>query len=268
MLVGISFCRMVDAMELTDLRKPSRDENTPLYAQIVEVLVTAIREGQLQAGDRLPTQEELARYFGVSLAPVKQALSELEEQGIFSRRQGLGTFVRDTTPLREERILYTRLPWFTRDIRERGGVAGSEILELRSIIASENPEAMNELQVSPEERLVVIKRVRLADGQPLSLQSAHLVEAHVKGLVERGVGSFESLTDIMRNEYGVEIVASQQRIAAALAGPWQAQHLQIPESTPVLCVQRTAYLKDGSPLEYLVEYRHPSWTFAVWLSRQ
>ena len=62
-------------MDLSALRKPSRDNNVPLYSQIIEVLLEAVREGKLKPEDRLPTQEELTRHFGVSLAPVKQALS-------------------------------------------------------------------------------------------------------------------------------------------------------------------------------------------------
>ncbi len=255
-------------MDLAALRKPSRDNSVPLYSQIIEVLLGAIREGKLKPEDRLPTQEELTKHFGVSLAPVKQALAELEERGIITRRQGLGTFVRDTTPLREERILYTRIPWFTREMKERGITPSAQILALYIFRADEDPEAQQELQLSPEENIVCLKRLRLGDEEPMSVQTSHLAEKRVPGLAQRGLQPGESLTEVLAQEYRLEIAASQQRIIAAAADEETAGLLHVYTGSPLLLVQRTSYLKDGQPLEFLRDRRHPSWTFTVWLTRQ
>lgn len=255
-------------MDLSSLRKPSRDNNMPLYSQIIEVFLEAIREGRLKPEDRLPTQEELTRHFGVSLAPVKQALSELEERGIITRRQGLGTFVRDTTPLREERILYTRIPWFTREMKERNIVPTSRVLAIYTFRADEDPEVMAELQVGPNERIVCIKRLRLGNEDPLSVQSSYFREDKVPGLAQRGLQANESLTEIMANQYGLEIAASQQRIVAAAADEESAKLLNVVVGSPLLLILRTSYLKDGQPLEFLRDRRHPTWTFTVWLTKQ
>lgn len=255
-------------MPLTFLRKPSRDNNMPLYSQIIELILEAIREGRLKPEDRLPTQEELTRHFGVSLAPVKQALSELEERGIITRRQGLGTFVRDTTPLREERILYTRIPWFTREMKERNITPSSRLLALYMFAAENQGEVQEALQVGPQDRVVCIKRLRLGNHEPLSVQSSFIAERRIPGLVERGLQPLDSLTEIMANDYGLEIAASQQRISAAAATDEDAEFLGVGVGSPLLLIQRTSYLKDGTPLEYLTDRRHPSWTFSVWLTKQ
>lgn len=255
-------------MELSSLRKPSRDNNMPLYSQIIEVFLEAIREGRLKPEDRLPTQEELTKHFGVSLAPVKQALSELEERGIISRRQGLGTFVRDTTPLREERILYTRIPWFTREMKERNITPSSRVLALYTFRADEDPEVMEELQVGPDAKVVCIKRLRLGNDDPLSVQTSYIADDKIPGLAQRGLQPGESLTEIMANQYGLEIAASQQRIVAAQADEEDAALLGVIVGSPLLLILRTSYLKDGQPLEFLRDRRHPSWTFTVWLTRQ
>lgn len=255
-------------MPLNFLRKPSRDNSTPLYSQIIEVILEAIREGRLKPEDRLPTQEELTKHFGVSLAPVKQALSELEERGIITRRQGLGTFIRDTTPLREERILYTRIPWFTREMKERNITPKSRLLALYTFPAREESEVQHELQVGPSDRIVCLRRLRLGNDEPLSVQTSYISEARIPGLVERGLQPDESLTEIMAQRYGLEIAASQQRISAAAATDEDARSLGVGVGSPLLLIQRTSYLKDGTPLEFLRDRRHPSWTFTVWLTRQ
>ena len=255
-------------MPLSTLRKLARDNRVPLYSQIIEVILEAIREGKLRPEDRLPTQEELTRHFGVSLAPVKQALSELEERGLITRRQGLGTFVRDTTPLREERILYTRIPWFTREMKEREITPSSQILAFYTFRADEDPEAQRELQLGPSDNIVCVKRLRLGDEEPLSVQSSFLSERRLPGLAARGLQPTESLTEVLAVEYGLEIAAAQQRIIAARADEEDAELLRVSVGSPLLLVARTAYLKDGQPLEFLRDRRHPSWTFTVWLTRQ
>ncbi|MEN6544724.1 MAG: GntR family transcriptional regulator [Armatimonadia bacterium] len=255
-------------MPLNFLRKPSRDNSTPLYSQIIEVILEAIREGRLKPEDRLPTQEELTKHFGVSLAPVKQALSELEERGIITRRQGLGTFIRDTTPLREERILYTRIPWFTREMKERNITPKSRLLALYTFPAREESEVQHELQLGPTDRIVCLKRLRLGNDEPLSVQTSYISEARIPGLVERGLQPDESLTEIMAQQYGLEIAASQQRISATAATDEDARSLGVGVGSPLLLIQRTSYLKDGTPLEFLRDRRHPTWTFTVWLTRQ
>jgi GntR family transcriptional regulator len=255
-------------MELSSLPRLSRADSAPLYAQITEILLDVIRAGRLRPEDRLPTQEELTRHFGVSLAPVKQALGELEERGIIIRRQGLGTFVRDTTPLREETILYTRIPWFTREMREVGILPTSEVLALRTALAGSDEEALRELRLEPQDQMVHLERVRLGNGEPLSIQDSYLSLGMVPGLVERGFGAQESLTEILANEYGLEIAAAQQRILAAAATEDDAAKLRVPAGSPLLVVHRTSYLKDGRVLEFLRDRRHPSWAFNVWLARQ
>ncbi len=255
-------------MEFNQIGKPRRDAKVPLYAQIMDSFSDAIRKGTLRSGDRLPSQTELAEYLGVSLAPVKQALGELEKQGIVMRRQGLGTFIRDITPVREERIQYTRIPWFHREMAERGLKPSSQVLRLHEINAGDDAEVQEELKLQPTDKVVLLKRVRLADDTPLAVQSAYLVADRVKGLVERGVGIEDSITDILRDEHGLTIAAAQQRITAAGATAEDTRYLNIAEGSPLLLIERTSYLENGEPLEFIRDRRHPSWTFTVWLSRQ
>jgi len=254
-------------MQFNQIEKPRRDAKVPLYAKIMDAFSDAIRKGALRSGDRLPPQAELAEYLGVSLAPVKQALAELEKQGIVMRRQGLGTFIRDITPVREERIQYTRIPWFHREMAERGLKPSSHVLNLEELNAGDDAQVQEELKLQPADKVVVLKRVRLADDTPLAVQSAYLIAERVKGLIERSVGIEDSITDILRDEYGLTIAAAQQRITAASATAEDTRYLNIVEGNPLLLIERTSYLETGEPLEFLRDRRHPSWTFAVWLSR-
>ena len=255
-------------MRFNQVEKPRRDSKIPLYVQIMDNVSEAIRKGILQSGDRLPPQAELAEYLGVSLAPVKQALGELEKQGIIMRRQGLGTFIRDITPVREERIQYTRIPWFHREMAEGGLRPSAQVLELDKLRAGFDKQVQDELKLQAEEEVVLLKRVRLADDMALAIQSTYFVADKVPGLVERNIGPKESITEILADEYGLTIAAAQQRISADGATAEDAKYLNVAEGSPLLLIERTSYLENGETLEFLRDRRHPSWTFTVWLSRQ
>lgn len=255
-------------MQSCALNKPRRESNVPLYAQIIESFSEAIRTGNLASGDRLPPQAELAEYLGVSLAPVKQALSELEKLGIVARRQGLGTFVRDITPVREERIQYSRIPWFHREMAERGLKPSGHVLLLSDMPASEDKQVQTELKLKPTDRVVILKRIRQADAQPLALQTAYFVASKVPGLVQRAISGADSITEILRDEYRLSIAASRQSIVADSARAEDSEHLHVVAGSPLLVIERTSYIENGDPLEFLRDRRHPSWTFSVWLRRQ
>ncbi len=237
----------------------------PLYAQIMRVLEEQIRSAHLQPGDKLPTQQELANHFQVSLAPVKQALRELEKRGIVSPRQGRGTYVTDTTPLFQELIEKERIPCFTREMTESGRQASSVVLAVKQIAVRDMPKAAQELGLGAEDSLVFIERVRQANGKPLALQGSYFPSSKLGGIIERGLGAREALSDVIRDEFGIIITASRQIITATTATPRDARYLRVSVDAPLLLVERTSYLGSGDPIEFVVDRRLPEFNFIVWL---
>lgn len=250
------------------LRKLPPGENTPLYAQIMGILEQEIRSGRLKPGDQLPTQEALAQHFEVSLAPVKQALRELEERGVIATRQGRGTYILDATPLSEEIIDANRIPNFTRDMAEMGREPSSRVLSIRETSPRDEPQAASELKLHARERLVRIERVRLADGKPLCVQTCFFPRSRVEGIVERGLIDGESLTSVLQGEYGITIAVARQTISATAATDRDARELQITPGAPMLLVERTSFLSTSEPVEFLVDRRVPDFSFMVWLRRK
>ena len=249
------------------MRKLSPRDSRPLYAQIMQIIEQEIAAGRLEPGDQLPTQEALATHFAVSLAPVKQALRELEERGIVSTRQGRGTYVVDAAPLSAEIIDANRIPNFTRDMLESGRKPGSNVLEVGTIEASEAPFAAEYLKATPEQRLVRVSRLRLADETPLCLQTGYFLEERVPGLVERGLRGDESLTEVLQAEYGLAIAVSKQTITATAATREDADHLKVDLGAPLLLVERISFLNNNEPVEFLTDRRLPDFSFVVWLRR-
>jgi GntR family transcriptional regulator len=249
------------------LPRLSPHDSEPLYAQIMHILEQEIRMGRMRAGDRLPTQQELADHFEVSLAPVKQALRELEERGIVSTRQGRGTFVMDATPLSEELIDSNHIPCFTTEAKIAGHRPGSIVLLIEEIAAGDMPRAARELEAEAADRLIHIERVRMADGKALSLQNTYLPAGKVGGLLSRGLGPDDALQRILEEEYNVVLTAARQTISATSANQHDARHLGMRVGSPLLLVERTCFLGTREAVEYVVDRRLPEFSYVVRLRR-
>src|SRR5262249_7484350 len=139
-----------------------------LYARVETVLAGEITGGDLKVGDQLPTEDSLIARFGVSRITVRRAIQNLVSRGLVEIRRGKGTFVaapKITQDLKE-------LSGFVEDMHALGRkptarVIGKEIVAADATVASQ-------LALTKGERVVRIRRVRLADGIPLSFDETFL----------------------------------------------------------------------------------------------
>ena len=108
-----------------------QDAITPLYVQLMEELETSIRNGVYKPGDKIMTEAEMAKEYGVSLITVRKAVGSLMEKGLVVRKQGKGTFV--TKPKYSRNM--KKLQSFTEMCEQMGVKPGAQVLENRLIMA-------------------------------------------------------------------------------------------------------------------------------------
>src|ERR1700724_3494563 len=131
----------------------------------------------LKVGQAIPSERQLTQELGVSRLTVRAALDGLVRDGYLDRRHGSGTYV--TEPKIAQLLTLTS---FSDEMRRRGMVPGSRTLELATISAG--ALLARRLQVSPAERVVRVKRLRLADAEPMAMEVLHIPEALVPGLTK------------------------------------------------------------------------------------
>src|SRR5215470_16644322 len=133
---------------------------------------------RLGVGDAIPSERLLGTELGVSRLTVRAALDELVREGRLTRRRGSGTFVAE--PKVAKGMAFTS---FSDDMRQRGLTPGSRTLEFGSIPAGARLGRI--LHVSPSEPVLSIKRLRLADGDPMAVELLHVRESLFPGLTAR-----------------------------------------------------------------------------------
>lgn len=219
----------------------------PLYAQITEIIRSRITSGQRKAGDQLPSEPQLCSEFGVSSITLRRALRDLSDEGLLTRRQGLGTFVSDQHHLV---FGFPRLSSLTEDLERRGWISTSRVLRQETIAA---PVAIADgLALEPDELVTVLTRLRLADNEPIALQTAWLPARLFPGLDKTSQLHAVSLYSLLAEQYAVRPNRAIETFAASLADASEGRELNIATGDPVFRVQRITTDERGRDIE-LVE---------------
>jgi GntR family transcriptional regulator len=244
-------------MTQTGLRREAPD---PLYVQLKETLVAGMHSGQYPAHQRLPSERELSERYHVSRMTARQALLDLGRDGLIYTRVGKGTFVAE--PKIDQQL--RAVTGFSQDMRLRGAAPSNRVLEARIIPAP--PEVKAALRLAPNAEVIVLARVRLADGSPLAVETAYLPQALCPNLLAHDFAR-ESLYEILETEYGFRLSHAEQTIEAQLASPREIELLQLAPTAAVLRLQRLTVRHDGIPVEYVSSaYRGDRYKFRTTLT--
>lgn len=252
---------------INTVKLPSKkidDSNpTPLYYQVREIIASAIEEGNYDSSYKLPSERELAEIFGLSRMTVRQATTSLVNDGVLVRKRGMGTFV--APPKMEQGLL--QLTGFTEDMKQRGMVPSTRFLSVKKIRASES--AAQKFSIVKGDQVIVLERLRLADGEPMAYEVSHLPWQRFPGLdAHITSGQALSLYEILKTKYGAEIFKARQSIEATLATAREAELLNINKGTPLLLLERFTLDKPGNVIEVVKSlYRADRYKFHVELMR-
>lgn len=243
------------------MRGIDRRSPLPYYYQLKEIILADIAERGLRPGDRVPGDHELIEAYDVSRTVVRQALSELETEGVLERVKGRGTFV---APERTGEALVQTLTGLYEDVRARGSQLVSQVRRLEVVPADERVAAGLELEVGAP--VIVLERLRYVDDEPWVLVVTHLPESVAPDLVHEDL-SDKSLYELLEHKYHVALRSGRRSVQAGIAHRSLASHLGIAEGDPVLVLRSTVY-GDAGPVEMFIAYhRGDRSSFEVTLTR-
>jgi GntR family transcriptional regulator len=215
----------------------------PIYRQLNEALRELIGSGEFAPGAKFLPEREVARRFGVSRATANKALSGLVSEGVLEFRKGVGTFVRGGMLDYDVRSLVS----FTRKAIQAGRRPGSRVVRFARRRARKVPgEVSLRLGLAREEEVFEIRRVRLADGEPVILEDRWVVAGHCPGLTEDDAGG--SLYEAWAERLGLSIVGAEQVIRAVTLRGEAAGLLETRAGSAALMVESLGLLAGGEPL--------------------
>jgi GntR family transcriptional regulator len=228
----------------------------PLHVTIAEQLAAAIASGALAPGARLPPERLLAESLGVSRMTVRQALGELERDGLLRRIVGRagGTFVSEPRPPSEG--VATGPGGISSMLRRQGG--GSAVEPISAEVEPAGKRIAAALDLKRSDRVVVITRLRLAGGKPLAVERSTLPAKRFSDIEDMDLSG--SLYDLMDDGFGLRPVRAIERLELVEARPSDARSLGVRREAPLLLVERIGYAADGTPVEFARDRFRPDRT--------
>jgi len=239
-----------------------KNEAIPLYYQLETILRKRISSGELARGDRLPSEEALAKEYSLSRITVRQALSSLESDGLIIRKRGKGTFV-------SKKHTYLESPKFTgfiEDLISMGIRTTSKILDISMVEGPQNIQEHLELEVGTQ--LFRIEKIRLVEGSPFSYVLNYL-PPDIGQKIKKEDLIVKPLLVVLEDDLGIKATEAVQSIEATIADTHVAPLLRIRVGDPLLKVERTVFDVNHKPVEYVsVLYRADKYFYTVNLKRK
>ena len=228
------------------------------YERIVDELRVEILAGHRAAGERLPSEHELAELYGTSRPTVRRAVARLKAEGLVVTSQGRGAFVR---PKPHVRLLITGsnyrkhralgLPGFNAQVLEQGQVPEQRLLEVAAVSAP--AEVAIRLGIEDGSPVVVRRRLFLADGEPVALcdsyYPADLAEGTPIAKDRRIRGGVHALIEDPSGPIRRRIARSVDDLVSRMPTPQEAASLRLPQGVPVTRVLRILLDSDDRPVE-------------------
>jgi len=216
----------------------------PLYRQIQQHLLDQIRSGVIKPGEPVPSEQEISTRLRISRMTARQALKSLCDLGIAYSQRGKGTFVSELKLEKNFRQVLS----FTEEMSARGACPRSQTLSFE--VTDATGDVARALRLAPREKVLSLRRVRLAGSLPMGIEWSRLPFRLCPDLID----TFDPTTSLYRSlceRYGIEIVIADEVVEASLAAAEESDLLGLPKGHPVFVFTRTSYIQSGQPVEFV-----------------
>lgn len=233
----------------------------PLYSQVRERLRERIADGTFEPHGRLPGESEIGAIFGVSRITVRQALSDLQKEGVIFRVPGKGTFVAHAKPSQD----LTRLEGFGEAMARKGHRIVNRVTGHRQVNATATVAA--QLRLAAGAPVSEIRRVRYLDQQPVSYEVTYLPLSLGQRLGHENLAERDIFL-ILETDYAIALAHADIHIGAVSADVELAAALCVAPGTALLRIERLTWTAEGVPLDFEYLYiRGDAFQYALRLPR-
>ena len=215
----------------------------PLYRQIVDIMMRGIAEGRWKSGQVLPSEQKLARQFGVSPGTVRKALDQLAADRLLTRRQGFGTLVAVST---REDMLYRFFKLIDRD----GERFMPDCEQIRSEVVTANSRLRKLFNLRSGGKLARFLRRRHDGGRPIMVEWVSLPLALFKGIDRTKAPLPTTLYDFFETGYGRKVLRVEEKLSAVNADADDGELLGVEPGNALLAIERVAYSFDDQVIEH------------------
>ncbi len=234
----------------------------PLYNQLKELLRKRILDGTYAPHSRMPSESELGTIFQVSRITVRQALNDLQKEGLIFKIHGKGTFV--AKPKAFQNV--SKLQGLAESLSSLGYEVINQLQSIRHLPAS--ALVAQRLALPAGSRVTEIRRVRLVNREPVSLEVTY-VPVELGTELEKADLVTRDIFLILENDCSVNLGHADLAIDAILAESDLVRALKVEEGAPIMRIERLTYADDGKPVDFeYLYYRGDAFQYRLRIDRQ
>jgi len=223
--------------------KLNGDNQIPLYYQLENVLREKIELGDWMPKDKIPSENELMRWYELSRNTVQRAIHNLVQIGLLKRVQGRGTFV--SNPKFEQSL--TGFYSFSKVMKEKNMNPKDKVIDIKN---KNSPSVVaNKLEISENESVIQLRRLRCANDEPIILETSYLSKEYVPHIPQEEIEQ-TSLYTYLEETYGIIMTSAKEVFEPVLIQDYESGYLGVEEGSPALLLDRIAYNLSGRPVEF------------------
>lgn len=211
----------------------NKNSTIPLYIQLMNIFIEKI-ENNMEENDKLESEREICKKYGVSRTTVREALDELEKNNYIYKVQGKGNFI---SPRVVEQDLI-KVSSFTEEMKKHGKNPTSKLLNFEIIEA--NSKVAGKLKIDEDELVFKLSRIRIADDIPMIYEITYLPYERFKVLTKEMIEE-NPLYEIFKNNFHVYITSAEEVIESVLINKLESVYLEISQGQAALKFERIAY---------------------------
>jgi GntR family transcriptional regulator len=214
----------------------------PLYLQIKDVLKKQIMDGDYAPYERMPSESELMKTFGVSRITVRQSLRDLHSEGLIFTSQGKGTFASKPKAMQDVQ----HLEGLSEAMTPKGYETSARLISIREV--RPNKDVQDNLNISVKDGAIEVVRVRYLNREAVSVDTSYFPTAIGQKLFARDLGG--DIFPLLENEFRIPLGRADISLEARAADGDTAKLLDIEVGSPIMWVQRLTRDADDNPVDY------------------
>ena len=247
--------------------KPERAEvqvvpmsSVPMHTQIREIVRRRVLDGTYAPHSQMPSESQMMEAFSVSRITIRQALGDLQKEGLIFKVPGKGSFVAKPKAFQN----LSRLQGFGEAMGPSGYETFSQVLSMRQVPASD--VVARRLQLALGDAVYEIQRLRYLNREPISVDQSYFPLALGERLAQEDLPTRDIFV-ILENDFGLHLTHADVQIEAISADEFLARQLRIAESSPLLRIERLTYA-DDQPVDFeFLYYRGDAFQYRLRIDR-
>ena len=234
--------------------------SVPLHTQIREIIRRRVLDGTYAPHSQMPSESQMMEAFSVSRITIRQALGDLQKEGLIFKVPGKGSFVAKPKAFQN----LSRLQGFGEAMGPSGYETFSQVLSMRQVSASD--VVARRLQVALGEAVYEIQRLRYLNREPISVDQSYFPLALGERLALEDLPARDIFV-ILENDFGLHLTHADVQIEAISADEFLARQLGIAEASPLLRIERLTYA-DEQPIDFeFLYYRGDAFQYRLRIER-